>query len=215
MEARSIVDGLNGSNRGDQHGTRELRRDAGEIGTAPEGTETPEEAAQSEDHHAGNRIKLHLGCGEKRLPGFINIDLASNHWEVQPDISCDIRKLPFEDGYADEVHAYHVLEHFYRWEVDAVLAEWYRVLAPGGALVLELPCWDKIRGLLSNPENDVSILLGLYGTQKHKSPEMVHKWCYAIQELGMLLQQTGFLEIFIAEPRFHRPPRDMRFEAWK
>lgn len=127
----------------------------------------------------------------------------------------DARSLPFPTEYADEVHAYHLIEHFYRWEVGEVLAEWYRVLKVGGVLVMELPCMDNIIRLISKPGAFVSCRLGLYGTQKEKSPPMVHKWCYTIDEMWGLLMGAGFTEIEMDTPRFHRPQRDMRFEARK
>lgn len=137
-------------------------------------------------------------------------------WDgAKPDLIADIRALPFQDNYAAEVHAYHVLEHFYRWEVGDVLAEWYRVLKPGGVLVIELPCLDNIIRLISKPGAFVSCRLGLYGEQKKQLPEMVHKWCYLKDEMAQLLAIAGFSRLAMAPPRFHRPERDMRFEAAK
>lgn len=132
-------------------------------------------------------------------------------------MECDIRTLPYPDAYADEIHAYHVVEHFYRWEFPTILGEWYRVLKPEGALVIELPCLDKVARLLQQPQGDElsMAILGLYGMQKHQTPEMVHKWCYGYHEMGRLLTEAGFRKIDAAKPRFHRPVRDMRWEAWK
>ena len=49
----------------------------------------------------------------------------------------DFAELSFADGAFDCVHADNSLEHAF--DVDASLAELYRVLAPGGCLVAALP----------------------------------------------------------------------------
>jgi len=92
-----------------------------------------------------NRRRLHIGA-LKPSPG----------WETlnsQPlegiDHVCDARDLScFADGTFNELYASHVLEHFdYRDEVSSVLAEWYRVLAPGGKIYISVPDLDTISRL--------------------------------------------------------------------
>ena len=81
--------------------------------------------------------KLNLGCGDKILPGYINVDVAEARLGKKPDVLCDLRKLtPFEDQSVDEILSVHVVEHFWRWEVVDILKEWVRVLKPGGKLVI-------------------------------------------------------------------------------
>lgn len=76
-------------------------------------------------------IKLHLGCGKKIIPGYVNID-------IQPapgvDVVCDIRNLPYEDNSIDFIYSCANLEHFGRKEWQGVLAHWYSKLQPGGTL---------------------------------------------------------------------------------
>ena len=84
--------------------------------------------------------KLNLGCGDKILPGYINVDVAESRLEKKPDVLCDLHKLtPFENDSVDEILSVHVVEHFWRWEVVDILKEWTRVLKPGGAMILECP----------------------------------------------------------------------------
>jgi predicted SAM-dependent methyltransferase len=62
-------------------------------------------------------MKLNLGCGDKILPGYVNVDVAPSRAGRPPDVLCDLRSLgPFEDASADEVLAVHVVEHFWRWK---------------------------------------------------------------------------------------------------
>ena len=79
-------------------------------------------------------LLLHLGCGDVHLAGWVNIDADPG---VNPDVVCDVRQLPYEDGAADAVLAMHLLEHFAHDE--PVLAEWARVLRPGGRIVVSVP----------------------------------------------------------------------------
>ncbi len=67
-------------------------------------------------------MKLNLGCGDKILEGYVNVDVVDERAGAVPDINCDISDLSiFEDNYAEEILAVHVVEHFWRWEVVDVL----------------------------------------------------------------------------------------------
>lgn len=81
-------------------------------------------------------LKLNLGCGKKKLDGYINID---NRKEVEPDLCLDVTKglyqWPnglFEANSVDEVNADDFLEHIHQDSVIFVIEEIYRVLKPGG-----------------------------------------------------------------------------------
>lgn len=160
---------------------------------------------------------LHLGSGNKPRPApWINVDLAGNYAGLKPDVEADIfKRLPFDDESADEIVAIHVLEHAYRYEADAILADWVRVLKPGGKLVLELPCLDKVIRLFnhfiakSEPVPTNLTMWGLYGDPGYSRPEMVHRWCYSIAELTGMMEENG-LSVTLETPKTHQPIRDMR-----
>ena len=52
-------------------------------------------------------------------------------------LKIDEHRLPFEDNSFDVLTSWHVIEHVD--DVNVTLAEWFRVLRPGGILVLETP----------------------------------------------------------------------------
>jgi predicted SAM-dependent methyltransferase len=157
-------------------------------------------------------VRLHLGCGRKHFPGFVNVDLPG--YLPKPDVEADIRKLPFPDGYADEVWAIHVIEHFYAWEVLDVVKEWRRVLKPGGRLVLEMPDLDKVVKHLNDPKAPITMTMWpLYGDPRYQKPEEVHKWCYNAVSMTALLEKAGFREIECKIAQYHQPARDFRAEA--
>ena len=98
-------------------------------------------------------IKLNLGCGDKILANYINVDVASERVGKKPDVISDIRKLTFGDNYADEILSVHVIEHFWRWEVLGILKEWFRVLKPGGKIIIECPNLESAcQEFLKNPD---------------------------------------------------------------
>jgi predicted SAM-dependent methyltransferase len=170
---------------------------------------------------ASRAVRLNLGCGGRHLKGFINIDFPGNWTGVEPDLAHDLSTaLPFPDESVDEAHAYHLFEHFYRYDAERILDDWCRTLKPGGRLVLELPCLDKILGLFDLymttgdkvPNNYT--MWGLFGDPNYKNPHMCHKWCYSIAELSGLVSACG-LSATLEEPKTHQPIRDMRIVGVK
>ena len=55
-------------------------------------------------------MKINLGCGFKKLDGYINIDSDAG---CNPDLVLEIGKqtLPFDDNSVEHVVAHHILEH--------------------------------------------------------------------------------------------------------
>ena len=155
------------------------------------------------------------------MPGFVNCDLADNWCKTKPDVVCDVfQTLPFPDDYADEVHGYHIFEHVQRYDSDAVLKDWTRVLKPGGLMVLELPCLDRILNIFNYFLNKDEAppahltLWGLFGDPKWHNPAMMHHWCYSIDELRSMMEAQG-MSVKSTKPKTHQPLRDMRLEGIK
>jgi predicted SAM-dependent methyltransferase len=125
------------------------------------------------------------------------------------------------DGCADRLAAIHVLEHFYEWEAAPMLTEWKRVLKPGGHLILELPCMDKVLDYIRRALNErVPVNLAFswwafWGDPKHHDPLMAHKFGYTYDMLQKLLLRVGFEEITFERPQYHFAERDMRVVALK
>lgn len=83
---------------------------------------------------------LHVGCGEQRLEGWVNIDRQEL---PSVDLVADVTAgLPFEDAAA--LFAEHFLEHLPLDEALAFLLEAHRVLAPGARLRLSTPSLDWV-----------------------------------------------------------------------
>ena len=166
-------------------------------------------------------IHLNLGCGAKMWSGFVNIDFPANWSGRKPDIECDLHAIPLPDGHADSAYAIHVLEHFHRYETEDVLREWVRILKPGGKLIVEVPCLDKVLRHFFNamrngtPINEQATMHRLYGDPKYKVPEMVHKWCFSTQELVDVMEDCGLTKVGASDPQYHHPQCDMRVSGVK
>lgn len=85
---------------------------------------------------------LDIGCGAWKIcPGAIGVDSGRQWGAPIADITHDGTKLPmFGDDSMDYVFSSHFLEHVV--DAKAALEEWWRVIKPGGCLVLYLPHAD-------------------------------------------------------------------------
>jgi len=170
-------------------------------------------------------IKLNLGCGDKIIQGYINVDVVQERAGKQPDVICDIRNLNiFPDDFCDEVMAIHVVEHFWRWEVQAIIKEWVRVIKPGGKLILECPnLITACEEFLKNPDKASQpgvegqrTMWVFYGDPRWQDPLMVHRWGYSPNSLASLMQSCGLSEIRQEAAQFKlKEPRDMRLTGIK
>lgn len=133
-------------------------------------------------------IRLQLGCCDRKMPGFINVDIRGDQ---NPDVECDISQINSMFKDVDLIYSSHVLEHFKRDEFMNVLREWYKTLKPGGVLRLSVPCIEALckeyleTGVLNR------MLLGLlYGDQGSEYSYHYHIWDY--KTLSKDLKDVGF-----------------------
>ena len=165
-------------------------------------------------------LRLNLGCGDKLLPGYVNVDIAESRRGVRPDVLCDLRRLSaFESDSADEILSVHVVEHFWRWEIADILSEWCRVLKPGGAMIVECPnlataCEELLKDPAGRsgpgPEGQRTMWV-LYGDPSWKDELMCHRWGYTPESLSQVMQDAGLVDVRREPAQFKlRDPRDMR-----
>lgn len=169
--------------------------------------------------------RLNLGCGDKILDNYINVDVAPSRAGKKPNVLCDLHRLePFANDSADEILSVHVIEHFWRWEVVDILKEWVRVLKPGGKLILECPnLTSACQAFLNAPlqrsradQNGQTTMWVFYGDPGWKDPLMVHRWGYTPESLGEVMREAGLIDIRQEPAQFKlREPRDMRMVGMK
>jgi predicted SAM-dependent methyltransferase len=139
-------------------------------------------------------LRLHLGCGSKHFYNYINVDL----WISEAtDVICDITKLPWPDNSADLIESYHVIEHISHRKVKDTLSDWFRVLKPGGRMIVEAPHFDMaINEYLQGNE---SRLINIFGWQRSYGD--AHLYGYNPARLIRLLEEVGFGECLEAVPQ--------------
>jgi len=136
-------------------------------------------------------MKLHLGCGKRFLPGFYHIDI-----EPFPhvDLVTSIDKLSsIESGTAEIIYSSHAFEYFSRGESHEVLAEWLRVLRPGGQLMLVVPNFRMLVEIYLETSDLSSILGPLFGEWANESAGRIfHKMTWDNALLCSYLVEAGF-----------------------
>ncbi len=85
----------------------------------------------------GKARHLHVGCGPKYLPGFVNIDANPRQ---KLDLWLDVRcGLPYATNSVDSIYSTHMIEHFYPDELEQFFRECGRVLKAERGLRLIVP----------------------------------------------------------------------------
>jgi predicted SAM-dependent methyltransferase len=142
-------------------------------------------------------IKLHIG-GQEIRPGWKILDIESRpEVDFVGDASCLDQ---FADHSIEAIYASHILEHFHYQldqELNKTLAEWHRVLTPGGSLYLSVPDMDILCHLYTRPnatlQDKYSIMRVLFGGQLN--PYDVHRSGFNFAILSAYLEKAGFQEL--------------------
>jgi hypothetical protein len=85
-------------------------------------------------------MKLNLGCGHKKMEGWVNVDQFA---DCHPDMVVNLEHFPFpwEDNSVDEILLSHVLEHL--GQLTAVylkiIQEFYRICRHGAVIRIYVP----------------------------------------------------------------------------
>lgn len=146
---------------------------------------------------------LDIGCGPSKVfPFFIGLDSGKDielfGIEMKPDIVGDCRRIPlFGDGAFDTVFSSHTLEHIV--ETEPTLQEWWRLVKPGGHLILYLPHRD-LYPRIGEPGGNAD--------HKHDfAPEDIVRamqtsapdWTLLVNETRDQLREYSFLQVYRKE----------------
>lgn len=137
--------------------------------------------------------KIHLGCGKREFPGFINVDICDF-----PHIhhKSSIKSLPFfEDNSIDYIYCSHALEYYDSIEAIEVLREWKRVMKHKATLRVCVPNFDSLLKVYDDT-NDLDTIIGpLYGRMFADDKLIYHKTVYNFKKISRLLSDIGFKHI--------------------
>lgn len=157
-----------------------------------------------DDAEAVGSRKIELGGGPYPQPGYqhVDADRDANHLEaVAPAWN-----LPFPDQWADEIVAVHIFEHVHPRYVPRTLAEFRRVLKPGGRVQLHVPNAQKMmeKYLSADPPEKwryIALILGMYsfhpmaeGPTDIRTPSD-HQQLLDWPLLSSVLEEAGFTEV--------------------
>jgi len=144
-------------------------------------------------------LKLHLGCGEKYLEGYVNIDYPPEEhtvMSVKADVYQDIRTLNYKENSVDEVRSHHLFEHFSRAEALELLVRWRGWLKPGGRMLIETPDFEEsIRAYLYANTRKRKMELGRHIFGSQEAGWAYHYDFWDKQKFKFVLGKMGFKKI--------------------
>jgi SAM-dependent methyltransferase len=173
-------------------------------------------------------MKLHLGCFDSPIEGWINTDItphiivsripgmplllyrlgkitADRFRHHQEGVFRQVRRMdlsktfPFKDNCFDAVYWSHVLEHLPVPTAQKCLKEIFRVLTPGGVLRTSVPDLDTFVNHY-DPTDPAPFLDAMFESRQVRDKNR-HHWMYNEASLTQLLLDIGFKNVFRCEFR--------------
>ena len=152
-----------------------------------------------------NLIKLDV-CGG-RFPfdkEYLNVDIQPLR---EVDIVADITKrIPIKNNRVKEIFSCGTLEHFKKDQFNKIVKEFYRILSPGGKVIIGVPDLNKIMKAYHEDNNDINMINQyIFGAQANEFD--VHKIGFDVKNLKKWLYETGFSEVYEEkyDLPFHKP----------
>lgn len=146
-------------------------------------------------------VKINLGSGHWKLPGWVNVDIDSGS---RPDVLADLSApLPFRASVADFMHTEDFLDQLDLDGARRFLRECHRILKPGGVIRILTPDVEKLaRMYLENPEGlkklwrenvGVDLAFGTAGEILNVGMRFAgHTFLYDAETLTAMLAECGF-----------------------
>jgi len=150
-----------------------------------------------------SEVKLNIGCGGKKLNGYIDTDVVETPFT---DEVFSATKIPYKDNTVASVYCEHVIEHLNHEDSLKSIKEINRILIPGGELLLYIPdlneCCKKYyeannSKLVNGYKEKDWYKYTIYGIQKDEnnvpSEFQYHKTGYSKEEIIEILEDNGFV----------------------
>jgi SAM-dependent methyltransferase len=170
----------------------------------------------------GARVVLHVGCGPRDHTS-LHESFRGDGWHelrldvdpgVRPDVVASITDMsPVPDASVDAVFSHHNIEHVFAHEVPVALAEFLRVLKPGGEALIGTPDLEALGRVLAAGRLEdtliraeagaisaLDIVYGLRSDIEGGREYMAHRTGFTPRTLGRRLHQVGFAQIQVARP---------------
>lgn len=144
---------------------------------------------------------LHLGCADRILEGFTNIDRYNPAADTQDDLAT-LRQI--KNSTIELIYCMHALEHLPLRIVPIALKRWYDILIPGGEVYLAMPDLYLCAKYLLETKHEGArtwIKYCIYGYQAPPASGdaytsldegQFHNSGYGMEEMILLMNKTGF-----------------------
>lgn len=170
---------------------------------------------------------LHVGCGGKRIDQtpFVALGWDEIRLDIDPAVEPDLIGTMTDmanvaDASVDAVYSSHNIEHLYPHEVPLALAEFRRVLKPGGFVLITCPDLRSVAELVAadkltdciyessmGPITPIDILYGHRDSLRAGNVFMAHRCGFTERVLVGTLRGAGFRQILSLS-------RPANFDLW-
>ena len=167
---------------------------------ASEGNETAKVHDRIAPFVYGHGVDLGCGCWKLKVENSrehscIGVDMGMSTFACkEADVIADVSNLPFKDELFDYVYSSHTLEDMHYSE--AVLIEWWRILKPGGRLILYLPLTRRVAKELGREDWE-----NFYPNLGEKGANVYHAKDFYPQEIRDAIAKLGHAEVLVDEIR--------------
>jgi len=163
------------------------------------------------------KVVLHVGCGLVEEQGLHERYLGPQWHEVrldvdpgvEPDVVASITDMsPVPDAWSDAVYSHHNIEHIFAHEVPLAMSEFFRVLRPGGEVLLSTPDLQNVARTIASgrledtlyrsgagPISALDIVYGLRSDILTGRDYMAHRTGFTRGTLARKLGAAGFVDI--------------------
>jgi predicted SAM-dependent methyltransferase len=139
-------------------------------------------------------MKLHIGA-RIRATGWKTFDIDPG---PEVDYVGDCKSLsPISDASVETIYASHVLEHVPYRDLETTLKEWFRVMQPGGTVMIAVPDFETLARLFLHPQvalpDRIHLMQMVFGAQV--DPHDFHYVGFDTEMLAYALRVAGFVEM--------------------
>lgn len=142
-------------------------------------------------------MKINLGAGGTKIPGFISVDAVS---ERRPDVCANIQTYlaSLENESVDEIYASHVLEHLSFLDATYFANDSFRVLKRNGILWIAVPNFRLVCKQVADGYDSPYITGMIYGGDFSDYDR--HRSYWSRKSIERFFSIVGFVDFAEFEP---------------